>query len=278
MKPPAAMGGGPPLPASGVGAGAGAWGLADLGLAALGSASFGLAVFAALIFTGLGAAAAEAFGGLDRAVDLGAEGDFWVVVFLAMGRASLASASGSPFCLNASSHKTEAELNGEPVVFAMLDAFVQFIREFGSRQASMAAVGAAAVAAAGLAGCADLPSRPFTPPPPSLTSPLAADIQAYNARKTAYPGWISMPSQPVDVRPASAWTRNIYNVLRERRQMQALQVLYPQSLYGAEAFAKEQRSRAAAPLTPEQATAQRDQTAAFARQTRERAKPPSGAH
>ena len=86
-----------------------------------------------------------------------------------------------------------------------------------------------------------------------------------------------MPSVPQDVRPVTAWTRNIYNTLRERRQSQALEVVYPQSLYGAQAFAEEQRLKAAPPITPAQAAAQTDATAKFAKAQRDRAKAPSPA-
>src|SRR5438445_12975524 len=111
------------------------------------------------------------------------------------------------------------------------------------------------LAAARVGGCVNLPGNVFTPPPPDVTSPLAADIRKLNLRDAAYPGWLQVPGQPTDVRPGSAWTRNIYNTLRLRRQMQAVAVLNPQSLYGAEAFAKDSRDRAAAPLTPAEAAA-----------------------
>jgi hypothetical protein len=108
-----------------------------------------------------------------------------------------------------------------------------------------------------------------------VTSPIAGDIQKMDLKTAGYPSFINVPQRPLDVRPTSAWTRNIYNTLRLRRQMQALQELYPQTLYGGGAFAQENRALAAAPLTPEQAAAQAERTAAFIKSGRERATPPS---
>ena len=138
----------------------------------------------------------------------------------------------------------------------------------------MACPAGVALLAAAFGGCAHLPSGPFTPPPPSVASPLADDIRHLDIQHAAYPGWISVPSRPTDIRPKSAWTRNIYNVLRERRRMQALAVLDPQSLYGARAYAEDARAYAAAPPT---AADSANQTTSFAKSGRERAKPPSPA-
>ena len=136
---------------------------------------------------------------------------------------------------------------------------------------------AAALAAAALAGCAYLPGRPFVPPPADVASPLAADIDRMNLKGATYPSFIDVPNLPTDVRPVTAWTRNIYNVLRTRREMQAIVVLDPQSLYGAEAFAQEGRAYAAPPPASIEPTVQPSKTAAFATQGHERAKPPSPA-
>ncbi len=137
--------------------------------------------------------------------------------------------------------------------------------------------GSLALAGLGLGACADLPKYPFAQPPVDVTSPLAEDLRQVNPTNAAYPSFRQVPDMPTDVRPATAWTRNIYNTLRLRRQMQAQQVLYPQSLYGTEAFAQEERNKAAAPLTPAQAAANADKTAAFAKSQRDRAKAPSPA-
>jgi hypothetical protein len=129
-----------------------------------------------------------------------------------------------------------------------------------------------------LGGCANLPKGPFAAPSADVTSPLAADIDRLDLRTAVYPTFLSIPNKPNDVRPVSAWTRNIYDTLRLRRQMAAQEALYPQTLYGAEAFAEGERLRAATPLTPAEIAALSDRTAAFAKTGRERATPPSPAH
>lgn len=160
----------------------------------------------------------------------------------------------------------------------MADAFVRSLLRTWSRPASLAALaGGVALGGLGLAGCVNAPSYPFYEPPVDVTSPLAAEIRKSGAANQPYPSFLSVPPVPQDVRPLSAWTRNIYNTLRERRQSQALEVLYPQSLYGAEAFAQEQRLKAAPPLTPAEAAALSAKTAKFAKDQRDRAKAPSPA-
>jgi len=144
-----------------------------------------------------------------------------------------------------------------------------------TRSARPIALAVVLAAAAPLGGCVNPAGAIFTPPPPDVASPLAEDIRKLNVQDAAYPSWLQVPSQPTDLRPGSAWTRNIYNTLRLRREMQAIVVLYPQSLYGAQAFAKDQRAYVVPPVPPAQAAAQADQTAAFAKSGRERAKPPS---
>jgi hypothetical protein len=188
-----------------------------------------------------------------------------------------ARADRSLFCFTASSHKTETELNGEPVVLSMADAFVRSLLRTWSRPASLAALAGVALAGLGLGGCGHLPNYPFYQPPVDVTSPIAADINKAGLATEAYPSFLSVPSVPQDVRPATAWTRNVYNTLRERRESQAMAVLYPQSLYGAEAFAQEQRLKAAPPITPAEAAAQSEKTAKFAKDQRDRAKAPSPA-
>jgi len=122
----------------------------------------------------------------------------------------------------------------------------------------------------------NLPSGgPFAEPPVDVTSPLAADIGKSNPATAPYPTFLSVPQRPQDIRPVTAWTRNIYNTLRLRRQMQAMEVLYPQELYGAEAFAKQAREQAATPILPSEAAAQTDKSNQFAKAQRDRAKAPS---
>ncbi len=124
-------------------------------------------------------------------------------------------------------------------------------------------------------GCAHLPSGPFPQPPVDVTSPLAAQIRQVNPPSAPYPSFLSVPSRPQDVRPATAWTRNIYNTIRLRRQMRALALLNPQELYGAEAFAKQARQQVAAPMSPEEAAAQSEKSNRLAKELRDRAKAPS---
>jgi hypothetical protein len=133
--------------------------------------------------------------------------------------------------------------------------------------------GLAAVLALG--GCANLPSGPFAQPPADVTSPIAAELRAANPAGAPYPSFLQVPEAPQDVRPTTAWTRNIYNTLRLRRQMRAVAVMYPQSLYGAEAFAKEARSKAAPPVTPAEAAAQTAKTQRDAKALRDQAKAPA---
>ena len=142
-----------------------------------------------------------------------------------------------------------------------------------ARPAALAVLTAAAL----LSGCVSLPDKLFTPPPPDVASPLAADIRKLDVENAAYPSWLQVPSQPTDVRPGSAWTRNIYNTLRLRRETQAIVVVFPQSLYGAQPFPQEGRAYVVPPASPAQAAALADQTAAFAKTGRARAKPPSPA-
>ena len=157
----------------------------------------------------------------------------------------------------------------------MADGFARSCRDLRVRPAAVAA--AAAVACLGLGACANLPEGPFAAPPVDLTSPVAADIQKLDPKHAAYPSFLGIPPQPDDVRPASAWTRNIFDTLRTRRETQALVVVYPQTLYGAEAFAQENKAKAAPPITPAEAAAQTDRTSAFAKAQKARAKPPSPA-
>ena len=162
------------------------------------------------------------------------------------------------------------ELNGEPVVFLMAQ------RTRTVLQGSMAAVALAiAAACVGLSACANLPDGPFAQPAVDVRSPLAEDIKKMGPESTVYPAFLSVPPTPTDLRPNTAWSRNIFDTLRTRRELQLQAVVYPQTLYGAEAFAKDNKAKAAAPITPEQAAATADKTKSFAKEQKARAKAPS---
>ncbi len=116
----------------------------------------------------------------------------------------------------------------------------------------------------------------FPPPPVDLTSPIAEDVKAASAANGAYPRFADIPpTAPTDIRPASAWTRNIYDTLRLRREQDALAALYPETDHNTEAFAAAERSKATPPPSPEIARAAA--TAESAKIVRERAKTPSSA-
>lgn len=147
------------------------------------------------------------------------------------------------------------------------------------RPIRLPAPGAAAViafAAVGLCGCG-VARTAFGPLQYDKNSPAAAAIATTDVSKQAYPSFLQVPSQPDDVRPISAWNRNIFDMLATRRQMEALQVVQPQTLYGAEAFAQQARAEAAPPLTPQQSEVLSDQSKAFVKEGRARATPPSPA-
>ncbi len=137
-----------------------------------------------------------------------------------------------------------------------------------------AAVGA--LAAICLGACS-VTRTAFGPLQYDKNSPAAGAIASTDVSNQPYPTFAQVPNQPDDVRPTTAWSRNIFDTLAARRQMEALQVVQPQTLYGAEAFAQQARAQAAPPLTPEQTKAQNDRSAAFAKEGRARAKPPSPA-
>jgi hypothetical protein len=164
------------------------------------------------------------------------------------------------------------DLKDHPLVFAMA-------RPEPTRPP---AFGAAAIAlvfgmgAAGLCGCSATRAA-FGPLQYDKTSPAAPAIAATDVSKQAYPSMLQVPPQPDDVRPISAWNRNIFDMLAARRQMDAFEVAFPQTFYGAEAFAQQAKIDATPPVPPEDAKAQGDKAAAAAKQARERATPPSPA-
>jgi hypothetical protein len=110
-----------------------------------------------------------------------------------------------------------------------------------------------------------------------VTSPIAEELRQTNPAGAPYPSFRQVPDLPQDLRPTRAWTRNIYDTLRLRRQNRALEVLYPQTLSDPQGFIDDNKKKALAPVTPAQAAAQSDQTNAFAKDQRDRAKAPSPA-
>jgi hypothetical protein len=138
------------------------------------------------------------------------------------------------------------------------------------RPIRLPAVGAAAaiaLAAGGLCGCS-VARTAFGPLQYDKSSPAAAAIATTDVSQQPYPTFAQVPSQPDDVRPTTAWNRNIFDMFAARRQMDAFQLVQPQTLYGAEAFAQDAQAQAAPPPAP-------DQAAAIAKDSRERATPPS---
>ena len=135
---------------------------------------------------------------------------------------------------------------------------------------------APAFAVAGLlGGCVHAPNMVFSPPPIDLTSPIAKDVLAASAAKGAYPRFSDVPpGAPTDIRPVSAWSRNIYDTLQLRRQQAALEALYPQTLHDTESWAEAQKAYATLPPPPALSAAP---TEDYAKAQRERAKPPSPA-
>jgi hypothetical protein len=130
-----------------------------------------------------------------------------------------------------------------------------------------------------LTGCVDLPSMVFTPPPIEMTSPIRSEVEAASTAKVSYPRWSDVPlTAPTDIRPTTAWTRNIYDTLRLRRQQQALAALYPQILFDAPGFAYAGKAFATPPGTPGQVSAQPAASDDYAKAQRALATPPSSTH
>jgi hypothetical protein len=134
-----------------------------------------------------------------------------------------------------------------------------------------------AAIALGMGGCTHLDHLPLTEPPADLRSPLAGDLKQLDLKTAAYPSFLQMPNQPTDVRPVVAWNKDIFATLAARRVVKAEEIANPQTLYGAEAFAQDQRAAVQPALTAQDVQAQSDRTSAFTQQTRGRAKPPSPA-
>jgi hypothetical protein len=144
------------------------------------------------------------------------------------------------------------------------------------RTAALFAASVIACATPGLGACS-VGRTAFGPLQYDKASPAAGAIASTSVQSRPYPSFIDVPSQPDDVRPISAWNRNIFDTLAARRVNEAYPVSNPQSLYGAEAFAQEGQAQAAAPLSADQAQALSDQSTAFAKEGQARAKRPSTA-
>ena len=144
------------------------------------------------------------------------------------------------------------------------------------RMAALSAASAIVCAAFSLGACS-VARTAFGPLQYDKASPAAGAIASTSVRNRAYPSFLDVPSQPDDVRPISAWNRNIFDTIAARRVNEAYQVSNPQSLYGAEAFAQEGQAQAAPPLSADQVQALSDQSSAFAKEGQARAKRPSSA-
>lgn len=159
------------------------------------------------------------------------------------------------------------ELNGQPMANTKKAKVFQAVARTGRFTPAL-------VLACALGGCVDLPKLVFSPPPIDLTSPIAKDVLAASNAKRPYPKFTEVPpTTPTDIRPVSAWSRNIYDTLLLRRQQEALEALYPQTLFDTQAWADAQKAYAAPPPPPDQSA----QTEDYAKAQRERAKPPSPA-
>jgi hypothetical protein len=138
-------------------------------------------------------------------------------------------------------------------------------------------VAAAIALAAGSLGACTATRAAFGPLQYDKNSPAASAIATTDVSKEAYPSFLQTPPQPSDVRPISAWNRNIFDLLADRRQMEAFQVTFPQASYGAEAFAQQSRAEATPPPKSEDDKSAGDKAAAPSTVARERATPPSPA-
>jgi hypothetical protein len=145
------------------------------------------------------------------------------------------------------------------------------------RSTRLPALGAAAaIVSVGLGACS-VTQTAFGPLQYDKSSPAAPAIASTDVSKQPYPSLLQVPAQPDDVRPTTAWNRNIFDMLASRRQMEAVPQVYPQTFYGAEAFAQQARIDATPPVAPEDAKAEGDKAAAFVKEGRARATPPSPA-
>jgi len=138
-----------------------------------------------------------------------------------------------------------------------------------SRPTALLAAGAIVLAGVALGACG-VARTAFGPLQYDKTSPAAPAIASTSVQGLPYPSFLDVPSQPTDVRPTTAWSRSIFDVLAERRTMDAYQVTHPQTLYGGEAYAQESRAYATPP--PETADGKKAAAGAPARAT-----PPSPA-
>jgi hypothetical protein len=137
-----------------------------------------------------------------------------------------------------------------------------------------------AATAAGACACANLPdARVLGPPPIAADSPVAQEVQRASAIDGPFPQFRDIPLPPTDVRPVSAWSRSIYDVLRLRRQLIVEAALAGPAPSDTEAFFRESKARATPPASPSATAAAQlqNQTGAFVAGVRQRATPPSSA-
>lgn len=136
--------------------------------------------------------------------------------------------------------------------------------------------GAAAVAAGLLSGCAlPFPDPPVTSRGVDPTSPVADRIlREDNAEVSpSYPRFSDIPAVPTDVRPPEAWNAAVGEVQAERAELDRWLDANPPELTDTEAFAERQRNAVGLdPLTLPAAPTP-EESAAYARQQRERATP-----
>ena len=137
----------------------------------------------------------------------------------------------------------------------------------------LSALGAAAVIAC-LGGCS-VARTAFGPLQYDKKSAAAEAIATTDVSKQAYPSLLQVQPQPDDLRPISAWNRDIFATQAARRHMEAFQVAQPQTLYGSEAFAQDSRALATPPPEPDQVPAGSSKAPASAGPAR--ATPPSPA-
>lgn len=109
---------------------------------------------------------------------------------------------------------------------------------------------AVAVACTGLGACS-VARTALGPLQYDKNSPAAGAIATTDVSKQAYPSFLQVQPQPDDVRPISAWNRNIFDLLATRRQMEAYQLAFPQTLYGGEALVQQSQVEATPPPSPD---------------------------
>jgi hypothetical protein len=131
-------------------------------------------------------------------------------------------------------------------------------------------------ATAGSLGACATPTVSVVTPTAVADSPVAGEVRQASAARGAYPKFSDIPATPMDVRPASAWSQSIYDMLRLRRQMLIEAAMAPPPPSDTAVFAQQLRNKA----NPANADAQASSAAStttFVEGGRERATPPSSA-